>query len=329
MSSVPNSPSPIADLSYRDYNGPLESRFLAAWVIAKAMMRQGIKKRGFLTWAVLSAYWYFLLGIILFFVERLSSAGGPSAEVSTNYLKNLVWKEQYLVAFNTGQILYLILALMIGLGTIANDVSANALLVYFSKPLTKREYVFGKWLGIFIPLFLVAFVPAVIFYMYGVLSYRSYGFFSQDPTLLLRLAATAATPAVFHASVGLGFSSLFNQGRFASATYAGVFFFSLFFTKVIQIVRMNQFSKGGIADDKMDSLNMLFHFSIDGLNSAVSKLILGTPGPKTSLFPGMKAGNIPPPPVPNPALFVGIYVLLCVVGLAITWNRVRAVEVVG
>jgi len=35
--------SPIADLSYRNYDGPLKSRFVRWWVVALAMVRLALK----------------------------------------------------------------------------------------------------------------------------------------------------------------------------------------------------------------------------------------------------------------------------------------------
>jgi len=47
----------------------------------------------------------------------------------------------------------LCIALVVGAGAIAADNRSNALMVYLSKPITKGDYLLGKWMGIFLAIF--------------------------------------------------------------------------------------------------------------------------------------------------------------------------------
>src|SRR4051794_26367275 len=98
--------SPILDLSYRNYDGPLEAPIHRWWAIAKMTMRLGVKKRGFWVWAVLSGYWYLILMAVFYFMDVLS----PTPEAAAQFFARIIWKDQFLNAFSIGQLIYFILA---------------------------------------------------------------------------------------------------------------------------------------------------------------------------------------------------------------------------
>ncbi|AIE85678.1 ABC transporter permease [Fimbriimonas ginsengisoli] len=321
--------SPIADLSYRNYDGPMLPPVNRWWAIAKMSIRLALKKKGFWIWSVMSAYWYLILIAILYFVDNLSN--GPLGQKNP-FLSSMVWKDQFLNAFSISQMLLFIVALLIGVGTIANDNRANALLVYLSKPCSKLDYLIGKWFGIFLLITAVTAAPTLLFYLYGVLSYRQYGFLSEDPMLIFKLLAMSTIPGIVHASLAIGISAMFSQGRLAGATYAGLYFMTLFFTKAMQVTSsVNQFNHHSVPP----IVNNLYYCSVDGIQIGLAKLVLGTDG--SSILP-MQAGggggrgrNFNPMPIPMPhATFIlPLALALCAGALWIAWYRVRAVEVVG
>jgi ABC-2 type transport system permease protein len=322
-------PSPIADLSYRNYDGPLEPPVFRWWAIARASIQLSLKKKGFWAWSILSGYWYIVL-IIGFYMIDLFVPSAPGGDGKNPLFQQVIWKDQFLNAFSFSQLLLFILALILGAGSIANDNRAKALLVYLSKPCSRLDYLIGKWFGIFLPLVCVTLIPTAFFYVYCALTYRSYGFLSDDPTLGLRLIAMCLVPAVFHASVALGISSLFNQGRLAGATFAGLYFIPLFITKVMQVGHLKTIDQPGIAHKVID---FLFYCSFDGIQIALAKNILHTRG--SVFFPGAmgKGGRAPMAdlivPAPNGLFFSLIFLGICALSLAIAWSRIRAVEVVG
>jgi len=322
--------SPIADLTYRNYDGPLEPPVNRWWAIAKMSMRLSIKKKGFWVWSVISAYWYLILLAVFYFVDSGSQAVAASGQQNP-FFKNIVWKDQFLNGFATAQLLMFVLALMLGSGAIANDNRANALLVYLSKPCSKLDYVIGKWLGIFVLISLVSAVPSLIFYGYCLLSYRSYGFVSQDPWLIFRLLGMVLIPGFFHASVSLGISSLFQQGRLAGATYAAFYFFGLFFTKAMQsIVAVSDMNMAtGSGGGAPDIVKNLYYCSVDGIQIALAKIFLHTDGSPLISPPGGIGAKFGVVPMPSFWIFVPAYFGICALFMILAWSRIRAVEVVG
>lgn len=320
---------PIADLSYRNYDGPLEPPVHRWWAIAKLSMMLALKKKGFWVWSLLSAYWYIGLIFIFYIVDQFASqfVSGPAMTINSDkaaasLFGQVIWKDQFLNAFGFSQLLLLIIALMIGVGTIANDNRANALLVYLSKPCTKVDYLIGKWLSIFIPITLVSMVPTVFFYVYCLMSYRQYGFL-DDPWLILRLLFMSMIPGFFHASVSLGISSLYKQGRLAGATYAGIYFFTFFLTNAMALLHGSRRHDVGLVET-------LYYASVDGMQIGMAKIVLHTSGSHFFPFMGpMQRAREIAVPAPNAFLFPLTYFAICAIFVMIAWWRVRAVEVVG
>lgn len=312
---------PIADLSYRGYDGPLASPRLRWWAIARMSMRLAFKKKGLWVAMAASSWYYMILMVMIFFNEQaIAMARASRAERSLNLLTNINWKDQFVNGFSFGQMLFLIMTLLIGSGCIANDNRSNALLVYLSKPCTKLDYVIGKWIGIFLPLLILMAIPTFLVYGYGAMSYSEYGFLSKDPWIFLKLAALLPLCAAFHASLMLGVSSLFNQGRLAGAAYAGLYFVLNFFTQLFAV--SFQMSRG----EAPPIVSKLFYASVDGLNIGLAKGIFGTD--LTTIFVFPNAGNRPVP-APNAFVIIAIMAVISFLFLSLAWRRIRAVEVIG
>ncbi|HVL40266.1 MAG TPA: ABC transporter permease subunit [Fimbriimonadaceae bacterium] len=319
-----NPAAPIADLSYRTYDGPLAPPTFRWWSIAKMTMRLNIKKKLFWWWALLTPAWYYVLGSVFYFADLMAenarTMGTGADRAVQTFLTQIVWKDQFLDAFNRAQIWLFLITVTIGAGIIAADNRANALLVYLSKPCTKLDYIAGKWVGMFLMMTAVMGVPTLLFYAYCLLSYRSYGFLSQDPWLILKLLAMIPLPAALYASIILGISSLFDQGRIAGAVFSGLFFISYFMTIIVSIIRFEA------RPTQSPLLDNAFYLSLDGILQGLFKIILGTSGSRPF---GMRTRGFEFPPPPNPALFITLYVLICAGFIWLAWRRVRAVEVVG
>lgn len=311
----------VADLTYRNYDGPLTDPRARWWTIARQGLKAAAKRRALYIYGLVSAWYFLVMIVILFFVEQVTAAAdSPGTQAGVQgFVKGLVWKDQFLHGFSFAQLILMLVALLLGAGSIANDNRANALLVYLAKPVTRLDYLIGKFVGIFIPSFLVMAVPTVVFYLYGALSFREYGFVSDDPWLLPKLMLIIPISAFFQTSLVLGVSSLFNQGRIAGATYAGLYFLTNFFTKLIQGVWA--FTEGGAPG----IVQSLVYGSVDGVQIGLAKAILKTDG--TPPF-GVSTRA---PLIEAPSLLA---MLLVIAGLSfgalfLAWRRIRAVEVVG
>ena len=322
--------NPIADLSYRNYDGPLKPPAARWWTIARQTMRAAAKNKWLWSMSALCALYYVIMMIELFVFDRFAQNGPAGIAARDAFLDRIQWNEQFLHGISYAQMPLMLIALVVGAGAIANDNRANALLVYLSKPCTKFDYAFGKWMGVFLVLCGALAVPGLGFYAYGALSFRELGFF-HDPWLVLRLLATIPLCAALNASIVLAISSLFKQGRLAGAVYAGIYFMGYFFTVTMGVVwQMGHFRRSdrmdnGLADAAQGLVGKLYYASVDGLQIGLSKALLGAKGVNAFGTPGPRF-PVPAPPL-APCLVLVLVVTLA--SIAIAWSRVRAVEVVG
>ena len=319
---MPSATGPIADLSYRTYDGPLDPPTHRWKVIAKATAMRVARNKWFWYVAFFSGWYYIVMGIFLFGLDMLKQAGGNQGTDAFNQLLALDWPGQFLHGFSFGQLGFMLIALMAGAGAIANDNRSNALLVYLSKPCTKKDYLIGKWVGVFVPLLAAMAIPAVAFYIFGALNYRDFGFITQDAWIPLRMAAIISLSAAFYASLVLGVSSMFNQGRLAGATYAGIYVISNFVTRVMWIILVE-------ADDAPAALRSLaeklYYFSIDGLCIGIAKVFLDLDSAPMFMIPESEFTIDRPIPLLAFTAMFGLAAL----ALSVAWKRIRAVEIVN
>lgn len=324
--------APIADLTYRNYDGELSDTRYRWWVIARAQIAVALKKKSIWVYAIFSGLYYALMMAVLFFFDQAAASAPPGQPNALKaLLGRIIWKDQFIHGFSFGQMGFLAIALVIGAGAIANDNRANALLVYLSKPCDKRDYLFGKWFGVFLPLLVVSAIPALFFFAYGAMSYQEAGFLSADPWMLPKLIIVLTIGAAFQSSLVIGFSSMFNRGTMAGAVYAGLYFITNFFTQLMVLAWMG-LTEGGRNLNNPDApagsislVGNLYYGSIDGLNIGMAKFVFGSDGSPYLGIPS-RIKSVPAPPGWLPILFI---VLLSALMMFIAWRRIRPVEIVG
>ena len=74
------SSTPIADLSYRNYDGPIDSPNHRWWVIAKQVMRISLKKKSLWVLVFLTSAYYLMMMAVIYFTERSAEAARQAME---------------------------------------------------------------------------------------------------------------------------------------------------------------------------------------------------------------------------------------------------------
>ena len=311
---------PISDLSYRGYEGKLDPPKDRWKVIARTTAKLSIKSKGSMYWigvGVLGTWYFLVMMLVLFVMDRMST--GVNVREATEFFGGLDWDDQFIQGFGQGCFAWLMITVGLGAGAIANDNRSNAMLVYFSKPCTKRDYLIGKWVGLWVPLTVCMLVPSFMFYMYGVFNYRDLDFISHDPLMIVKLVPGILLCSAFYTSLMIGISSLFKQGRIAGATMFGAFMFPYFFVRVMSgIIESSRGSESVL-------LETLSYFSIDRITSGIVKLFLDSDG---AAFMGGGDGPFISGP-PSGWLAYCVILGISAVSIAVAWKRSRAVEVVA
>lgn len=294
---------PIADLSYRSYTGPKGHSGPRWWPIAKNGLRVSLRKKGFWVLAILAGLPSLML-IFMMFLKNIGAGIAPDAFPSFESLLADSYSNSGFWGF--------LVALLVGTGSIAADNRANALQVYLAKPITKRDYLIGKWMFIFILVAAVYFGPMLVATMYNALSEGFVSFVKQQPFIFFKLAALSAIPAALHASVLIGISAWNKTPWVVGVIYAGLWLFSSFFALIL-----GQITRGG--SEKI--VATFEHFSINGIIGGIGTNILGAAPRGVGTFMQAK-------PLPYVAPLFALFIILSLAGVFLASTRIRAVEVV-
>ena len=324
----------IADLSYRNYDGPLNSHAVRWWIVSVATFRANVHRKSFGYWipAIVIVIVYLTLGALFYLSQAFR--GQFSASSETNYYSLTLYQ-----CLNGTKLLLFAAALAIGASAIAADNRANALLVYLSKPITRIDYLLGKWMGIFLLLFALALIPALCMYLFFLTAYWSDDFLKQNPTLLWRLLLASCIPAAIHSSLILGISAWSKNPRTAGAVYAALYFILNTFAGIGSAILLARDKQGIHATEAALGSNL----SIDGLIGGLTMYIYDiAPQPVVWQFTGGRRlsgrarregeDEVPPnvanaqrPPLIPILTIAGVLLLLPMVAAG---AKVRAVEVI-
>lgn len=306
----------ISDLSYRNYDGPLLSRAARWWTVAKSGMRSTMKKPGFWVAVAFCILPYLIHGFVFYLQEQMAAMGGPAAMLQGPPEQRFGRLFYTCLCGNTNEISMFVIALLIGTGIIAADNRANALMVYLSKPITKGDYLFGKWMGMFLTLWLVALLPCLVLFLFCMVLYTSDGFLKENPTLILRVLLSTFLPALIHTSLLIGISAWSKSPRLAGAIYAGIYFVGDILSYLLG---------GSLYADNPQMDNLFQHFSVNGVMEGVVQNIL-----HITLPVGITNQRLDDPTLAIPMLAPLVVIAIAIVlgGVLAARTKINAVEVV-
>lgn len=203
---------PIHDRGYRHWSGAWTSHPYRGWVIA----RQGIAlltgRRWFLLLMILSALPFLVRSVILYLATVLGNL--PMIRIDARFFQEFL-SQQLTFVFP--------IAIFAGAGLVANDLKANALQIYLSKPITRRDYLLGK-LGVLVFfLTLPTLVPGLLLFLLAVVFRTDFTFLREHAWVPLAIAAYSAVIVAAYALPMLALSSMTRSARFAGMAFAGLF----------------------------------------------------------------------------------------------------------
>lgn len=338
-----DAPATIADISYRNYDGELRTRALRWWTISLATIRANVNRKRYGYWIPAGIIFmvFFFLGVSHYLtqavrqqMEAMNPLIGPPTynPYAVTLCRGVTWTNR----------LVFIATLTVGAGAVAADNRANALLVYLSKPITRADYLLGKWTGIFLLLAALTLAPSLLIFLFFAITYASDGFLRENPTLILRLLAASLAPAALNASLILGFSAWSKSPRLAGALYAAFYFIGIALAFILGHALA---AKDDATGTPSQAVAVVSNVSVEGVVDGITlNLYDVTPQQSADAFrqgrrlrrrqrglPDPGAPAVPPPPAPErPPLSAMLLIggVLVLVPLAAAAAKVRAVEVV-
>ena len=206
---------PIHDQSYRHYEGRREPSGTAWRVIAASGIRSIIGKRRFLGLLVLAWIPFAVRAVQIYLAANYPQATFLAATAGT--FREFLEQQATFVFFIT---------IWVGAGLIANDKRANALQIYLSKPLTRAEYIAGKFLILVTFLLLVTWVPAILLLILQLLFAGNFTFVRQNLFLFPAITLYSFFYVLVVSFTMLAVSSSSKSSRFVAIIYAGIVFLS-------------------------------------------------------------------------------------------------------
>lgn len=213
---------PRYDLGYTHWSGAWTTRPYRWWVVTRQGIRLLAGKKRFLALMILSAIPFFVRAVLIY----LSASVGtniPLLKVNAGFFESFLSQQGFFI---------FIISIYAGAGLIANDLKANALQIYFSKPITRQDYLLGK-LGILVFfLALPTLVPAVLLYVLAILFEANPAFFGGNYWVLGSIVGYSLILIFTCGLIMMGLSSVGKSSRFAGISFAAIFFFS----KVLYVI---------------------------------------------------------------------------------------------
>ncbi len=229
----------IYDQSYRPWNGSYGSRAGRIWAMVRLEIVQPFKNVWILI-AVLATFALVMAWLLLLFMVSSNPAGAAATPfLSGNWLYRDGFYNFPATLSGGGSTLSLFamilmfLSATVGSSLIARDLKYNALLMYFSRSISRADYLAGKFLTLALFLLFVTLVPGLLLFA------GSFGIQGDKLTAGQRLADLLGI--VLHSLVlvipmtaaVLAFSSLTKRPYVAAILWATVFFSSWIFSGVL------------------------------------------------------------------------------------------------
>jgi len=226
---------PIREKGYYKWEGELKSSgFKWLPIFLHGIKEVFKKKKSRLLFSFNALPFLFFLGLI-FFLSK------PELKMFQNALKDIATDAFLFKSFFVeGNIVFLIvfLALFAGAHQIANDLKFKSITLYFSRPLSKWDYIKGKFSIILFYLLLFTLVPGILLIIFKIIFS---GGFTISAKVVLATFIYPIVQAFFWGSLILMLSSFTTNVKLVIILFVGIFFISLSIAEIFASVLKNQF----------------------------------------------------------------------------------------
>ena len=176
--------------------------------------------------------WRAVVGMTQAFPQTEALAAITSIDLSTatpdeiQHTRHQVWAYLLLALFRYPQAILMVLTIGIAAPPlISNDVRSRAFLIYFSRPITRLEYLLGKMGTMIFFLAMITTLPAMLLYTVGVLLSPSFDVITSTWDLPLRILLASATLVLPTTAAALMFSSMTSESRYAAFSWFAMWIF--------------------------------------------------------------------------------------------------------
>lgn len=202
----------VFDRGYRHYEGEREGRWHAvrALIIYSIKRGLGIKKRWTAKIIPIALYTFAFLPVIVIVGVR-ALVGRAASGFSYGTLYSAI------------SLILLVFAAATAPEMLCEDRRENVLALYFSRPITRADYLLGKIAALGILMGSIALLPALIlFFGTTLLAPSPLSYFGNHVGDIGRIVALGVSLSIFYAAIGLVIAAYTNRKGIASAIYIGL-----------------------------------------------------------------------------------------------------------
>ena len=186
---------------------------------------------GFFLWeqAALHADWRFFLMRAMPPTPELQWIRDAVESENLDESRHAVWAWLLQSFFRYPQAVLMVMVVgVISPPLISQDIRSRAFLLYFSRPLTRAEYLFGKLASIWAYLAVISTVPALALYLLGILLSPDLNVVFATWDLPLRIIGASLVLMLPTSMLALCFSSMTQESRYAGFAWFAVWILGWF-----------------------------------------------------------------------------------------------------
>ncbi len=244
---------PIHDLGYRHWTGELTSKPYRWWVITRRGIGLLAKKRSFLVLMALSAIPFLVRAVLIYFSLTVGKSVQFS-QINAKFFADFLTQQEFFT---------FIITIYAGAGLISNDLKANALQIYLSKPITRQDYLIGK-LGVLIFfLALPTLLLGMLLFILAILFQGSFKYLVDNYWILAAIFGYSLFIIFTYGLLMLGLSSVSKSSRFAGISFAAIIFFSEILGGILNgVLRTSQWAWISLNNNLTQVGNFLFQMDL-------------------------------------------------------------------
>jgi ABC-type transport system involved in multi-copper enzyme maturation permease subunit len=208
--------SPIHDQTYRRYEGT-RAPLGRAWTVILGTGLRAVTQRKFLLIGLILAWIPFIVRAVQIWAVQNFQGLERAIPVDAQMFRQFIEQQGIFVFFVT---------IYVGAGLIANDLRANALQIYLSKPLLRMEYIGGKLAILASYIALVTLIPALLLVLVQILFSGKFEFIHDNAFVIPAVILACAIRIVVPAFTMLALSSLSKNSRYVGVLFTGAIFFT-------------------------------------------------------------------------------------------------------
>lgn len=216
---------PIHDQSYRHWEGTFKSHTFRWWIITREGLRIILRRKLFIIFIMAPPIiQFFVFGAIIYGVNVYGSL----------FNLNIV-NAEFFFKFLNRQIFFIVLICIFGgSGLMANDLKNNALQLYFSKPLTRLDYLLGKFAIIIVLMAFLTTVPGVILFMENAVISEGTTFIRGNYWLLGSIILYSFIIIIPTGLLVLALSSVTRNSRYSAISFVAILIVTPAFSEILE-----------------------------------------------------------------------------------------------